>query len=93
MKAAAGLALLLGLTLFAALTLYEGAGDVARAFTSIGFGALWIVLIRMAQTFLSSFAWRALIARPRPLRGFSSNCAGCANRSMRCCPWRRSAAI
>ena len=66
MKAAAGLALLLGLTLFAALTLYEGAGDVARAFTSIGIGALWIVLLRMIQTFFASFAWRALIARPRP---------------------------
>jgi putative membrane protein len=66
MKTAAGLALLLGLTLFAALTLYEGAGDVALALSSIGFGALWLAVIRLAQTFLSGFAWRALLARPRP---------------------------
>lgn len=66
MKIAAGLALLLGMTLFAALTLYEGAGDVAHAFASIGFGALLLALIRLAQTFLSGFAWRALLARPRP---------------------------
>jgi putative membrane protein len=66
MKTAAGLALLLGLTLFAALTLYEGAGDVAHAFASVGFGALFVALIRLAQTLLSGFAWRALLARPRP---------------------------
>jgi putative membrane protein len=66
MKTAAGFALLLGLSLFAALTFYEGAGDVATAFASIGFGAVLIPVIRLAQTFLSSFAWRALLARPRP---------------------------
>jgi len=66
MKALAGLALVLGLTLFAALTLYEGAGDVARAFASIGLGgALLIVLARFAQTGLSGWAWRALLPRPR----------------------------
>jgi len=66
MKTAAGLGLLLGLTLFAALTLYEGAEDVAHAFASIGFGALGLAVIRLGQTFLSGFAWRALLARPRP---------------------------
>jgi putative membrane protein len=66
MKIAAGFALLLGLTLFAALTLYEGADDVARALASVGFGALWVAVIRLSQTFLSSFAWRALLPKPRP---------------------------
>jgi glycosyltransferase 2 family protein len=66
MKAAAGIALLVGLGLFAALTIYEGAGDVARAFASAGFGVLWIVAIRFAQTFLAGVAWRALLPRPRP---------------------------
>lgn len=66
MKTAAGFALLLGLTLFAALTLYEGAGDVATAFASVGFGALWIAALRLVQTFSASFAWRALLAKPRP---------------------------
>lgn len=66
MKTAAGLALLLGLSLFAALTFYEGAGDVARAFASVGYGALAIAAIRLAQTLLSGFAWRTLLARPRP---------------------------
>ncbi len=66
MKAAAGFALLMGLSLFAALTLYEGAGDVAHAISSVGFGVLWVVVIRLAQTFLASFAWRALLPRPRP---------------------------
>jgi putative membrane protein len=66
MKTAAGMALLLGLALFAALTFYEGAGDVAVAFESIGFGAVWLAAIRLAQTFLAGFAWRALLARPRP---------------------------
>jgi len=66
MKTAAGFALLLGLSLFAALTFYEGAGEVASAFASVGFGALWIAAIRLSQTFLSSFAWRALLAKPRP---------------------------
>lgn len=67
MKTAAGFALLLGLSLFAALTLYEGAGDVASAFASVGlFGALAIAAIRLTQTFLSGFAWRALLPRPRP---------------------------
>jgi putative membrane protein len=66
MKAAAGLALILGLMLFAGLTLYEGAGEVARAFAMVGFGALWIVALRLAQTGLSSFAWEALVAPPRP---------------------------
>ena len=66
MKTAAGLALVLGLMLFAGLTLYEGAGEVARAFASVGFGVLWIALIRLLQTGLSSFAWEALVPRPRP---------------------------
>jgi putative membrane protein len=66
MKAAAGLALILGLMLFAGLTLYEGAGEVARAFTTVGFGVLWIAALRLAQTGLSGFAWEALIAPPRP---------------------------
>src|SRR5271165_6598547 len=66
MKTTAGLALILGLTLFAGLTLYEGAGDVARAFASVGFGVLWIALIRLAQTALSGFPWEALVPRPRP---------------------------
>lgn len=66
MKAAAAIALALGLGLFACLTLYEGAGQVAHAFASVGFGALWLVLIRFVQTFGAGFAWRALIARPRP---------------------------
>jgi putative membrane protein len=66
MKAAALLALVFGLLLFLGLTFYEGAGDVARAFASVGFGAIWIVLIRQTQTFLSGFAWRALLPRPRP---------------------------
>ena len=66
MKTAAGLALLLGLMLFAALTLYEGAGDVAHAFASIGFGAVLIAAIRLTQTLLSGFAWRALLPSQRP---------------------------
>ena len=66
MKTAAGIALLLGLGLFAALTLYEGAGDVARAIGLVGFGVLWIAAIRLAQTVLAGFAWRALLPRPRP---------------------------
>ncbi|MCI4678894.1 lysylphosphatidylglycerol synthase domain-containing protein [Rhodoblastus acidophilus] len=67
MKTAAGFALLLGLSLFAALTFYEGAGDVAKAFASVGFGgAFALAALRLAQTFLSSFAWRALLSRPRP---------------------------
>ena len=66
MKTAAGFALLLGLSLFAGLTLYEGAGDVARAFASVGLGALWVVVLRFIQTALASVAWRALLARPRP---------------------------
>ncbi|MGO8740382.1 lysylphosphatidylglycerol synthase domain-containing protein [Rhodoblastus sp.] len=66
MKAAAGVALLLGLALFAALTLYEGAGDVARAIETAGFGVLWIVAIRLAQTVMAGFAWRALLPRSRP---------------------------
>ena len=66
MKTAAGLALVLGLMLFAGLTLYEGAGEVARAFASVGFGVLWIALIRLLQTGLSGFAWEALVPRPRP---------------------------
>jgi putative membrane protein len=66
MKTAAGMALLLGLMLFAALTLYEGAGEVAHAFASVGFGALLIAAIRLAQTLLSGFAWRALLPYPRP---------------------------
>jgi putative membrane protein len=66
MRTAAGFALLLGLSIFAALTFYEGAGDVAQAFASVGFGALGIAAIRLTQTFLSAFAWRALLPRPRP---------------------------
>ncbi|HUO55285.1 MAG TPA: lysylphosphatidylglycerol synthase domain-containing protein [Rhodoblastus sp.] len=66
MKAAAGFALLLGLSLFAALTIYEGAGDVARAFASVGFGAVGIVALRFVQTFLAGLAWRALLPRSRP---------------------------
>ncbi len=66
MKKAAAIGLLLGLALFAGLTFYEGAGDVLHAFASIGFGAIWIVLLRFAQTFISGFAWRALIPKPRP---------------------------
>jgi putative membrane protein len=67
MKKAAAFGLVLGLLLFAALTFYEGVGEVAHAFARIGlFGALLIAAIRFAQTFGSAFAWRALIARPRP---------------------------
>lgn len=66
MKAAAGLALALGLTLFLALTFYEGAGDVARAFAAVGFGLFWLALLRLAQTALSGFAWEALLPAPRP---------------------------
>lgn len=66
MKTAAGFALLLGLSLFAALTLYEGAGDVAAAVASAGWGVLWIAGLRLVQTVLASFAWRALLPRPRP---------------------------
>ena len=47
MKIAAGVALILGLMLFAGLTLYEGAGEVACAFASVGFGVIWIALIRL----------------------------------------------
>jgi glycosyltransferase 2 family protein len=67
MKTAAGFALFFGLSLFVALTFYEGAGDVAHAFASVGvFGALGIAAIRLTQTFLSGFAWRALLPRRRP---------------------------
>jgi putative membrane protein len=66
MKAAAGSALILGLMLFAGLTLYEGAGEVARAFATVGFGVLWIAALRLAQTGLSGFAWEALVVPPRP---------------------------
>lgn len=66
MKTATIFALILGLMLFAGLTLYEGAGDVAQAFASVGFGVLWIALIRLLQTGLSGFAWEALVPRPRP---------------------------
>jgi len=67
MKKAAALGLVLGLLLFAALTFYEGVGDVAHAFTRIGLvGALLIALIRFAQTFGAAFAWRSLIPKRRP---------------------------
>jgi putative membrane protein len=66
MKKAAGIGLLLGLVLFVALTLYEGVGDVAHAFSRIGFGALLIALIRFVQTFGAGFAWRFLTPKPRP---------------------------
>jgi putative membrane protein len=66
MKKAAALGLLLGLALFAALTFYEGAGEVAHAFSRIGFGAILIALIRFVQTFGAGFAWRSLIPKPRP---------------------------
>jgi putative membrane protein len=67
MKKAASIGLLLGLVLFAALTFYEGAGDVARAFSQIGLiGALLIALIRLVQTFGAGLAWRFLVQKPRP---------------------------
>ncbi|MBB4197813.1 hypothetical protein CCR94_11695 [Rhodoblastus sphagnicola] len=67
MKKAAALGLVLGLLLFAALTFYEGAGDVANAFARIGlFGALLITAIRFLQTFGAGFAWRFMIPKPRP---------------------------
>jgi len=67
MKKAAALGLVLGLLLFAALTFYEGVGDVAHAFTRIGlFGALLIAAIRLVQTFGAAFAWRSLIKNPGP---------------------------
>lgn len=67
MKKAAALGLALGLLLFAALTLYEGAGEVAQAFARIGLiGALMIAAIRFAQTFGAALAWRAMIPNPRP---------------------------
>ena len=84
---------ILGLMLFAGLTLYEGAGDVAQAFASVGFGVLWIALIRLRpdRSVRLRLARRWFPARARAC-GFSANCAGCANRSTPCCRWRRSAA-
>ncbi|MCW2275781.1 flippase-like domain-containing protein [Rhodoblastus acidophilus] len=67
MKKAAALGLVLGLLLFAALTFYEGVGEVAHAFGRIGLvGALLIAVIRFAQTFGAAFAWRFMIPKPRP---------------------------
>jgi len=67
MKKAAAFGLFLGLLLFAALTFYEGAGDVAHAFAQIGlFGALTIAALRFVQTFGAGFAWRFLMPKPRP---------------------------
>jgi putative membrane protein len=67
MKKAAALGLLLGFALFAALTFYEGAGDVAHAFARIGVaGAVLIALLRFVQTFGAGFAWRFLVPKPRP---------------------------
>ena len=67
MKKTAALGLLLGLLLFAALTFYEGVGEVANAFARIGLvGALLIAAIRFLQTFGAAIAWRLLMPRPRP---------------------------
>ncbi|MCW2286431.1 putative membrane protein [Rhodoblastus acidophilus] len=67
MKKAAALGLVLGLLLFAALTFYEGVGDVAHAFARIGLiGALLIAVIRFAQTFGAALAWRFMIPNARP---------------------------
>ncbi len=66
MKTSAYAALILGLALFIAIIVWEGAGDVAAALAVAGWGLVIVALYHFVPLSADALAWRSLFRRPQP---------------------------
>ena len=64
------IALIMGISVIIVLVVYQGAGDVANALATVGWGLVLIVIVRILPIIIDGAAWRLLFAtdyRPRML--------------------------
>ncbi|GAB3675034.1 lysylphosphatidylglycerol synthase domain-containing protein [Salinisphaera aquimarina] len=69
MKRTAIIMALLGVALFTAVLLWQGAGDIANALAAAGWGLLLVAAWHLLPLVIDSHAWRLLFARSRPSLG------------------------
>lgn len=66
MKRVAAIALLVGMALFTAVIAWQGAGVIAQALATVGWGLAVVTLWHLVPLVIDSHAWRLLFAKPRP---------------------------